>query len=94
MILSADGWSDIPDACQLMLGVFDPPLRPNACSFSSEGHEDEEAVDESALFWVIEGDVNIFFPEACVCIPTLPTMRANTVTQVRRWCGSAWPFEH
>uniref|UniRef100_A0A3Q2U621 RILP-like protein 1 n=1 Tax=Fundulus heteroclitus TaxID=8078 RepID=A0A3Q2U621_FUNHE len=49
--LSAEGRSDRPDACQLLLGGFEPPLQPQACSLSSEGHEDEEAEDEAALLW-------------------------------------------
>ncbi|XP_021175737.2 RILP-like protein 1 isoform X4 [Fundulus heteroclitus] len=49
--LSAEGRSDRPDACQLLLGGFESPLQPQACSLSSEGHEDEEAEDEAALLW-------------------------------------------
>ncbi|XP_047229288.1 RILP-like protein 1 isoform X3 [Girardinichthys multiradiatus] len=51
VVLNAEGWSDRPDACQLVLGGFGPPLQPQACSLSSEGHEDEEAEDEAALLW-------------------------------------------
>ncbi|XP_021175734.2 RILP-like protein 1 isoform X2 [Fundulus heteroclitus] len=62
--LSAEGRSDRPDACQLLLGGFESPLQPQACSLSSEGHEDEEAEDEAALLWFTLCDAPLSRQEA------------------------------
>lgn len=53
-LAGAEGWSDRSDPSELMLGGFDPALRPLPGSLSPEGREDEEAEDEAVLLWVIQ----------------------------------------
>ncbi|XP_068191501.1 RILP-like protein 1 isoform X3 [Antennarius striatus] len=51
-LLGAKGRPDSPDPpSELLLGGFDPSLRPPSGSLSPVGHEEEETEDEAVLLW-------------------------------------------